>query len=376
LTASWFARLLAAGLSLGAVISVKYVGAFSVALIGLHTIRELWLKWSNLDVPMSAVAEHFAAYAVGLIVVPLCLYLGLFALHLHLLPLSGTGDTFMSPDFQASLQGNTMARRQEVLRDVHTGSLVMLMNEAHGNCWLHSHPYRYPIYPSGDENGLVSSYQQQVTCLELLGADEANWFRIEDATLPFNSSESAAAAPRPLRHSDLIRLVHVTTGFALNSHDVAGPLTPQAQEVSCYGPGDERVPAGEPGHMPLSDMWRVELLGSNVDSNAPVWAIESRLRLTHISTSSALQITNKRLPDWGFGQLEVVTSRHALQSPESVWRVDDHWHPNATHKDPTIVRPRMSFWEQLIELHVEMFKANNNLLVRCTAMGCAIDASE
>ena len=360
---SWFARLFAAGLSLGAVISVKYVGIFSVALIGIFTIRDLWLKWGDLAMPVPRVAQHFLARALGLIVVPLCLYIGLFALHLHLLPLSGTGDRFMSPDFQATLRGNTMARRQELLRDVKTKSLIMLANEAHGNCWLHSHPYRYPIYPSGDENGLVSSYQQQVTCLELLGADEANWFRVEDATLPFNSSESAAAPSRQLRNNDLVRLVHVTTGFPLNSHDVAGPLTPQAQEVSCYGPGDERAPPGDPSHMPLNDVWRITLLGAGLANDAPVTAIHSRLSLTHVDTNSALQISTKRLPAWGFGQLEVVTSRHVLHSPETVWIVDDHWHPDGKEGDPTTVRPRISFWEQLIELHVEMFKANNNLLV-------------
>jgi hypothetical protein len=43
------------------------------------------------------------------------------------------------------------------------------------------------------------------------------------------------------------------------SHDVAAPVTVTAQEVTCYGPGDERVPEGEPGHMPLQDTWRIEV---------------------------------------------------------------------------------------------------------------------
>lgn len=30
-------------------------------------------------------------------------------------------------------------------------------------CWLHSHDVKYPVYPGGDETGLVSSYQNQVS---------------------------------------------------------------------------------------------------------------------------------------------------------------------------------------------------------------------
>lgn len=353
-------------------ISVKYVGLFSVALIGLQTLRELWQFWCDCKIPVQRVALHFAARALCLIALPVALYLGLFALHLRLLPASGTGDSFMSAPFQASLRGSPAARRTSVLRDVRVGSHIMLRNSA-VDCWLHSHAARYPIYPSGNEQGLVSSYQQQVTCFQHV-QDENNWWRLEDATLPYNSSESAAAQPRILRHNDLVRLVHVSTAAPLNSHDVAAPMTPHGQEVSCYGPGDERAPAGEPGHMSLNDMWRLELLPGDTGSRdtndaASLTALHVGLRLVHVATASALQTSGKVLPDWGFSQLEVMASRHRLEVTEAVWTVDDHRHAAAPKDAPLVTRPPLSFWNKLLELHTRMFDANSKLLVRLRAGG-------
>ena len=52
--------------------------------------------------------KHFAARAVGLIVIPFIIYLSFFWVHFALLPISGTGDSFMSPAFQETLAGNDM----------------------------------------------------------------------------------------------------------------------------------------------------------------------------------------------------------------------------------------------------------------------------
>lgn len=48
------------------------------------------------------------ARAVGLIVVPVIIYLLFFYVHFAVLTHSGTGDTFMSPAFQETLIGNEM----------------------------------------------------------------------------------------------------------------------------------------------------------------------------------------------------------------------------------------------------------------------------
>jgi dolichyl-phosphate-mannose--protein O-mannosyl transferase len=38
----WFFWLAASGISIGLVVSVKWVGLFAIALVGIHTIEDLW----------------------------------------------------------------------------------------------------------------------------------------------------------------------------------------------------------------------------------------------------------------------------------------------------------------------------------------------
>lgn len=54
------------------------------------------------------VGKHFFARAAGLIVWPLAVYLFIFWVHFRILIYSGPGDTFMSPAFQETLQGNEL----------------------------------------------------------------------------------------------------------------------------------------------------------------------------------------------------------------------------------------------------------------------------
>lgn len=52
--------------------------------------------------------RHFGARVLCLIVLPVAVYMLMFAIHFHSLPNSGEGDGFMSPEFQQTLDGHTM----------------------------------------------------------------------------------------------------------------------------------------------------------------------------------------------------------------------------------------------------------------------------
>lgn len=49
----WFFWLAASGISIGMVVSVKWVGLFAIALVGLHTVEDLWESLGDLS--LSAV---------------------------------------------------------------------------------------------------------------------------------------------------------------------------------------------------------------------------------------------------------------------------------------------------------------------------------
>lgn len=108
-TDSWWAWLVLTGLSLGAVASCKWVGLFTIATIGLGTIRQLWLLLGDMRVSPRLFIKHFMARAICLIMVPVFFYMTMFQIHFMILQSSGDGDGFMSSEFQHTLSGRAMS---------------------------------------------------------------------------------------------------------------------------------------------------------------------------------------------------------------------------------------------------------------------------
>lgn len=105
----WWTWLSLSGLSLGAVVSCKWVGLFTIATVGFGTIRQLWLLLGDNRVSMKVFTRHFTARALCLIVVPITFYMFMFWLHFLILSNSGDGDGFMSSEFQHTLRGRGMS---------------------------------------------------------------------------------------------------------------------------------------------------------------------------------------------------------------------------------------------------------------------------
>ncbi|MDB5178941.1 MAG: C-terminal four region of protein-O-mannosyltransferase [Patescibacteria group bacterium] len=88
-----------AALSAGAAISIKWTGLTALALIGL-----LWL-WDQPSREAASWPRRLGELAV-LAFIPTLVYLSVFWAHFQLLPRSGDGDAFMTPQFQSTLIGN------------------------------------------------------------------------------------------------------------------------------------------------------------------------------------------------------------------------------------------------------------------------------
>jgi dolichyl-phosphate-mannose-protein mannosyltransferase len=90
--------------------SVKWVGLFAIALVGIYTVEDLWDKLGDLQMPKQTYIKHWITRIVCLIFVPMMVYLTSFALHFALLYKSGDGDAQMSSLFQANLQGSSLGQ--------------------------------------------------------------------------------------------------------------------------------------------------------------------------------------------------------------------------------------------------------------------------
>uniref|UniRef100_A0A452USJ5 Dolichyl-phosphate-mannose--protein mannosyltransferase n=1 Tax=Ursus maritimus TaxID=29073 RepID=A0A452USJ5_URSMA len=304
---SWWFWLMLTGVACSCAVGVKYVGVFTYLLVlAVASVHAWHLIGDRTLSHVGAAVEQAAA----LLVVPALMYLLFFYVHLILVYRSGPHDQVMSSAFQASLEGGLARITQGQPLEVAYGSQVTLKN-VFGKpvpCWLHSHQSTYPmIY----ENGRGSSHQQQVTCYPF--KDVNNWWIVKD---PGRHQLVVGSPPRPVRHGDVGQLGHGMPTRFLNTHDVAAPLSPHSQEVSCYV--DYNI------SMPSQNLWRLDIV--NRESDADVWkTILSEVRLVHVNTSVALKLSGAHLPDWGFRQLEVVGEKVSRGYHESmVWNVEEH----------------------------------------------------
>ena len=133
-TESWWVWLALTGLSLGAVVSCKWVGLFTIATVGLGTIKQLWDLLGDLRVSPKLWMRHFMARALCLIVLPVLFYMWMFWLHFAILSNSGDGDGFMSSEFQHTLRGRGMQDTYAGMSSM-TYSVKLLMS---GRCrfWI------------------------------------------------------------------------------------------------------------------------------------------------------------------------------------------------------------------------------------------------
>ena len=109
----WLSLLLLTGVALGATVSVKWTGLGIFGLVGIAALADLLLglpSWRKL-------LFRLVAYALFLLLLPAIIYFYLWVLHFELLPKSGPGDAFMSPEFRLSLEGATHQGDRE-LNDV------------------------------------------------------------------------------------------------------------------------------------------------------------------------------------------------------------------------------------------------------------------
>ncbi|GFR77214.1 protein O-mannosyltransferase 1 [Elysia marginata] len=362
----WWFWLCLCGFSATCCLSVKYIGGFTLLLLVVLAAKDFWLLLDDKSKSDFILVKHLIGRLVAMVALPVLTYLGLFYIHLSILWKAGLHDNIMTSAFQASLEGGlaTLTKGQPV--EVAFGSQITLRHTenvglgvgagspAGGHpCWLHSHAHMYPVrYP--DQRG--SSHQQQVTCYVF--KDINNWWIVKH---PGRQNLIVDDPPTPVRHGDIIQLVHGITSRALNTHDVAAPLTPNNQEVSCY--------VNYNVSMPAQDLWRVDIVNRETDDEK--WqTIKSQVRLVHVNTSTALKATGRQLPEWGFHQIEVSADR-LLQQRATVWNVEEHRYTRV-HQDGQEVdlqqaeliplQPtHLSFWAKLYELQMKMFISSQDV---------------
>ncbi|ROW03962.1 hypothetical protein VSDG_01063 [Cytospora chrysosperma] len=333
----WFFWLFMTGVSIGCVTSVKLVGLFVTALVGLYTIEDLWHKFGNIKMPYTELGAHLAARVVGLIVLPFLIYMLSFAIHFAVLTDSGPGDAQMSSLFQANLRGTEVGQHSPL--EVAYGSRATIKNMGYGGGLLHSHVQTYP----------EGSGQQQVTCYHHKDANNDWFFYPNRRDRDYDENEE----PRFIGDGEVIRLIHAQTGRNLHSHDISAPITKQDKEVSSYGNltvGDDK------------DHWKVEVVRDVASRDrSKVRTLTTAFRLRHELLGCYLRAGNVNLPQWGFRQIEVTcTKDNNPRDTYTHWNVEAHWNDKLPPAEPG--QYKSPFIHDFIHLNVAMMTSNNALV--------------
>lgn len=333
----WFLWLFLTGLSIGCVTSVKLVGLFVTAMVGLYTIEDLWNKFGDLKMPPLELGAHVAARVVGLIVLPFLVYLLSFAVHFAVLTKTGPGDAQMSSLFQANLEGTEVGKNSPL--EIAYGSRATIKNMGYGGGLLHSHVQTYP----------EGSQQQQITCYHHKDANN-DWFFYPNRYEPDYDEE---AEPRFIGDGSVVRFIHTQTGRNLHSHEIAAPVTKADKEVSCYGNmtvGDEK------------DHWKIEVVRDVASRDrSRIRTLTTAFRLKHEALGCYLRAGNTNLPQWGFKQIEVTcTKDNNPRDAYTHWNVEAHTNEKLPAGSPGDYRS--PFLHDFIHLNVAMMTSNNALV--------------
>ncbi|KAI5301748.1 hypothetical protein KEM56_001392 [Ascosphaera pollenicola] len=350
---SWWFWLLASGVFLGLTASIKWVGLFTIAWVGSLTILQLWVLLGDTKTTSAKLwFKHFGARALCLIVIPVSIYMGMFAIHFLCLANPGEGDGFMSSEFQATLNHKGMI---DTPADVVFGSRLTIRHVNTQGGYLHSHP---DMYPEG-------SKQQQITLYP--HKDENNIWVVENQTQPLDAEGNPIPGPRAWDTGNLsyvedgavIRLYHPPTHRRLHSHNDHRPPVSEAEwqnEVSAYGfegfEGD------------ANDLFRVQIVKSRSDGDVAkkrLRPIQTKFKLVHIMTGCSLFSHKVKLPEWGFDQQEVTCAKQGILD-NSLWYVEQNDHPLLGPDVEKVNYKLPGFFSKFWELHKVMWKTNAGLV--------------
>lgn len=342
----WFKHLFLTGWGLGLATSVKLTGLYTVAWVGLFTLYQLWQLLGDLDVTPAQLARHLVFRIAGLIVLPITIYLGLFSVHFVSLPFNGSGAGIMTPSFKATLEDSDALVNQPV--EISYGSTITIKhNNLEG--YLHSHDHMY----------LSGSFGQQVTQYGF-GPDENNEWIIE--TKNKNREGYLQQKFNPVKDGDTVKLFHKNTGHYLYVHDLRPPVSEHdyANEVSCNG---TREDLGD-----INFEWKVRILSKKDHSvnDLPLIklrATESIFQLIHRGTGCVLMSHKDKLPDWGFGQNEVLCVEEPTIA-NTLWYIEANLHPimdNDTATYPRVHFKELTFLDKVVAYHRAMLRVNSGL---------------
>lgn len=347
----WIAWMWLLGINIGCVCSVKWVGLFVTAVVGVYTVVDLWLQtWKVLKGRMDVVdyGASWVSRVLCLIVLPMMLYMVFFKIHFDLLYKPGDGSGAMNTLFQVNMPDTDMKPQP---RWVGLADEITLRSQGPNSQLLHSHAQ---VYPSGSKQRQITVYGYK---------DDNNVWRVS------KPRGNGSPLNNILTNGARFRLNHVMTGGNLHSHQIPNHIDGVHWEVSGYA---------EDATGDIFDDWVIEIVDQLHSSSAEyaknneqdaawqeaVHPISTTFKLRHAELGCYLATTGASYPTWGFSQGEVVCL-YPKDSLLSFLDTSTHWNVESVEKggeiDENYAPPPTSFFKDFVQVQRSMAASNNAL---------------
>ncbi|XP_042202958.1 protein O-mannosyl-transferase 2-like [Homarus americanus] len=342
---AWWAWLCLTGVCLGTVMSVKYVGVFTVGFVGCHTVYQLCCLAGDPHTPLWKVLPHTGARAVALIILPTLVYISSFVVHFWILKSwNPNAGGFYHTKFFAAFD-NTEYDNLTLPEYVQYGANLTIQSSRPICGFLESW---FDLFPSE-----WTAPCQQVTTSTLRDHEALSWIikKVDlDAGAVIDGKDPQQEVVL-VRNGDYVMLTHAETGRSLRSHGHRAPITKRHFQVCGYGDDG----AGGP-----FETWQLLIPGEEV--GVPLTTISHDFLLKHYKMNCYLKANEKvKLPPWAFKGAKEVTCTKNREQPGIEWHIN--WNVSPMVNKTISVRDKtVGLWGKIFFQHLNMFIGNAVLI--------------
>ncbi|KAF7700625.1 Dolichyl-phosphate-mannose--protein mannosyltransferase 3 [Cucumispora dikerogammari] len=331
-----FLNMLFLGISIGCVMSIKWIGCFTTLFVGLFIIWELIYLFCDSMNSLTKVVKQFLLRIVVLIFLPSAIYLFFFILHFYILENHSSEAIYVNSIFNLTLKKNGAENvNADLLKYVDFGHPVSIKS---GLEYLHSHEHPYP----NTSINQVTGYRH---------IDENNEWAFQKVTEDSDTEEY-------LESNMDIALLHLKTRRYL------GVSPAPAVTKSETSDNEKRVDCRNKKLLE-ENIFKLEYVSDWNKTERKIKTISTSFRIKFQTDKSYyLKMTKNKYPSWGFNQMEVVFTNKKEDS--SIWVVDNNYKkknkPTNNFIYQELVKSKMLFFKFFKDLNISMFNVNKSFV--------------
>ncbi|OAQ29175.1 glycosyltransferase family 39 protein, partial [Linnemannia elongata AG-77] len=356
-TRGWWFWLIQTGFSLFLSSSVKWVGLFTIATIGLCVLKYLQESRTHLYISTKDFSKQFTALFLCLLVLPATLYIGLHVIDFRLLSNTGSGNAWVSPQFQMTLKGHDVL---PVMADVAWDSKVHIRHANTNGGWVHSMPGEYTREASKDQAIQLVEWDDDLTCWQIFPADPKlrqrhNRHKQDRKVNPEIEFDGY------IYDGDEIRLRHCYSKIALATNDIESLGSNKTYLREVRGIKWLKQPTEE-------TIWRLELIPAGPDGkptplprdHSKQWHSIKGFRLYNEKQKCYLQSHKVFRAPYSTYQ-EVGCIQGARQKANTIFIIDQNVNPHLPKSTQSLSYQPLSFFQKFLELNRVMWWTHHDL---------------